>query len=86
MGYLELFLCALVIEVGWVAAVRAIETDSAIRLAVISMSMQAISYASTLILVHNSWTMLAGITGSGIGAAVGLRVPATWFRRGDPSS
>jgi hypothetical protein len=48
--------------------------------------MQAISNASTLILVDNHWTMFASIIGGGLGALIGMKIPSTWFEKYDPSN
>lgn len=86
LQYAGLFLCAFLIEVGWVLSVRAVSRNQPMQLALTGMSMQTISYGSTLILVHNHWTMVAGIVGAGLGAFIGLRIPATWYGKGDPTS
>lgn len=86
MHYAELFLYALILEISWIAAVRAVGSSSTGQLVAISMFMQTISYRSTLVLVQNDWTMIAGVLGCGVGALVGLRVSAGLSRKDGPTS
>jgi hypothetical protein len=81
LPYIGILACATVIEIGWIAAVRLVTSDSVSRIVVMAMAMQAISYCSTLILVSDHWTMASGVLGSGLGALIGMRVPARWIEK-----
>lgn len=73
LSYIAIFLCATVIEVGWISAVRSVTNDRMWSLVLMAVSMQAISNVSTLILVSNGWTAVASIAGAGFGAILGMR-------------
>lgn len=79
---LGIFLCTVVLEVGWVASVRFVNSASLGHLVLSAMGMQAISYFQTLILVEDHVSMFTGILGAGVGMWVGMRVPSVWLRRG----
>jgi hypothetical protein len=78
------FSFALILEVGWVVAVRLVHLKKAVFLVLTAMGMQTISYLSTLIIVQNNLSMLGGVLGSGLGALIALQFPDRWFRTDDP--
>jgi hypothetical protein len=91
--YVVTFLFAIVLETGWVLAVRFVSNNQTIRLLLLAMAMQVISYVSTLLLVDNNWTMLSGTIGAGLGAVIGMKIssqrsdpkPRSRFRNSGPS-
>jgi len=84
--YITIALCVIAIEIGWIAAVRWVHSNKTMHVVLSALSMQAISNASTLILVDNHWTMFASIIGGGLGALIGMKIPSTWFEKYDPSN
>jgi len=82
--YLCIALFAVIIDVGWVIGVRLVKLNARLQLILVAMSMQAVSNLSTLILVSNSWTMIASAIGAGIGAWIGLKIPESWLQTADP--
>ncbi len=83
-AHLLIALCSISLEVGWVASVRLVTSDSVTQLVLAAMAMQGISYCSTLILVSAHLSMVTGIIGAGLGAWIAMRIPASWLRRADP--
>jgi outer membrane lipoprotein SlyB len=86
LPYIAIFLCTLVLEVGWIVSVRAVTADRAWTMVVSAVLMQGISNASTLILVSDRWTSLASMLGAAAGAMLGMRISARALLRGGPST
>lgn len=74
-NYGFLFICAFLLEVGWVISVRLVQENKLAFLVLFAMGMQAISYGATLLVVCDPQSMLAGILGAGVGAGVAMNIP-----------
>lgn len=74
LAYVGIFICSLVLEVGWILAVRLVTADRQWIIALNAVVMQAISNSSTLILVSDSWTSVSSVIGAGTGALIGMRI------------
>ena len=75
LAYVAIFLCSLVLEIGWVSSVRSVAAGREWLVVLNAVVMQGISNTSTLILVRDSWTSLASVLGAAIGAFLGMRIP-----------
>jgi hypothetical protein len=71
--YVAIFLCTLVIEVGWIWSVRSVAEGRRSLVVMNAVLMQGISNLSTLILVHDSWTSVTSVIGAAVGAFIGMR-------------
>lgn len=79
---LGVFVCALVLDLGWVISVRLVERQAALMLAAWAVVMQLLSYQSVLLVVHDASLQLTGALGAGAGALLGMVLPERWLRRG----
>lgn len=75
---LLVFLCTTFLEVGWVMSVRLVTLGEAWKIAGWAVLMQAIAYAGLLPVVNDRRLVVAGITGAGVGAVLGMRLALSW--------
>lgn len=73
LPYVAIFICAFLIEVGWIWSVRFVAEGRSSLVVANAVLMQGISNVSTLILVQDSWTAMASVVGAAAGALVGMR-------------
>ncbi len=71
-AYIGIFACAFVIEVGWIAAVRAVTVDRTWAVVANAAFMQGVSNVSTLILISDKWTAVSSCLGAAAGAFFGM--------------
>lgn len=74
LPFLLIFVCAAVLEGAWVLSIGFVNRNRVWAIAANAMFMQGISYLSTIIVVHDSWTTVVGIAGAGVGAVVGMKL------------
>lgn len=72
-SYVGIGICSAALEVGWISSVRSVTANRMWIVAGNAVAMQAISNASTLILVSDGWTAIASIIGAGLGAVICMR-------------
>ena len=72
LPYIGIAACTASLEVGWIFSVRFVSAGRAIPLIASAMFMQAISNASTLILVSDGWTSIASVMGAALGVLIGM--------------
>jgi hypothetical protein len=80
LPHIGIFVCVVAMEIGWITAVRFVNSNGIMAVFLMAILMQTISYCNTLILVENPITMIAGVIGAGLGAVVGMKLPKSWFK------